>query len=139
MTTTQLTELFTGLRAQLVPLVDSLRTQPESPNVLEGNFDTGKQRTFAESVVSAIGFDFVGGRFDLAQHPFCTQLGPGDVRIGTRYYENNVSRGIFTGLPIMLPAIHFDNELGASRNEVADEWADRNLAIETNSRDFSRA
>jgi carboxypeptidase Taq len=98
MTARSLSELFTQLSAELVPLVDSLRTDARSRNLLEGHFDIARQRVFTDSVVSAIGFDMQGGRFDHAEHPFCTQLGPGDVRIGTRYYENNVSRGIFTCL-----------------------------------------
>jgi carboxypeptidase Taq len=98
MTTEKLSELFAQLRAELVPLVDSLRGQSPSRNVLEGNFDIERQREFTNSLVSAIGFDMEGGRLDLALHPFCTQLGPGDVRIGTRYYQDNVSRGIFACL-----------------------------------------
>jgi len=98
MTTEKLSALFAQLGAELVPLVDSLRDQAPIKNVLEGNFDIARQREFTNSLVSAIGFDLEGGRLDLAQHPFCTQLGPGDVRIGTRYYKDNVSRGIFVCL-----------------------------------------
>ena len=98
MTTEKLSSLFTQLGEGLVPLVDSLRGQAPSRNVLEGNFDIDRQRVFTDSIVSAIGFDLDAGRLDLAQHPFCTQLGPGDVRIGTRYYQDNVSRGIFACL-----------------------------------------
>ena len=98
MTTEKLSLLFTQLIADLVPLVDSLRGQAPARNVLDGTFDIDRQRVFTDSIVSAIGFDLEGGRLDLAQHPFCTQLGPGDVRIGTRYYQDNVSRGIFVCL-----------------------------------------
>jgi carboxypeptidase Taq len=98
MTAEKLSALFTRLSADLVPLVDSLRGQEAPPNVLEGNFDLDRQRVFTDSIVSAMGFDFDGGRFDLAQHPFCTMIGPGDVRIGTRYFQNHIGRGIFAGL-----------------------------------------
>lgn len=120
MTTEKLSVLFAQLTAELLPLVDSLRGQASSRNVLEGNFAIGPQRAFTDSLVSAIGFDMQSGRFDLSQHPFCTQLGPGDVRIGTRYYENNVSRGIFTCLHEAghglyeqgLDAAHFGTPMG---------------------------
>ncbi|MFN2602181.1 MAG: carboxypeptidase M32 [Gemmatimonadaceae bacterium] len=98
MTTERLSALFSRLGSELVPLVDSLRGQTSSPNVLEGNFDLDRQRGFTDAIVTAIGFDFDGGRVDLAQHPFCTQVGPGDVRMTTRYYENHIGRGIFVGL-----------------------------------------
>ena len=98
MTTEGVTALFTRLRADLVPMVDELRGQAAAANVQEGNFDLDRQRVFTDSAISSIGFDFRGGRLDIAQHPFCTTLGPGDVRIGTRYYKNNASRGIFACL-----------------------------------------
>jgi hypothetical protein len=39
-------------------------------------------------------------------------------------------RGIFIGLPAMLTAVDFDNELCGSRDEIANEGADWNLSIE---------
>ena len=98
MTAERVSTLFTRLRADLVPLVDELRGQAAATDVLDGTFDLYAQRVFTDSTVAAIGFDFKGGRVDLAQHPFCTTLGRGDVRIGTRYYKNDVTRGIFACL-----------------------------------------
>ena len=37
---------------------------------------------------AAIGFDFDRGRLDVTHHPFCTEMGPDDTRITTRYDEN---------------------------------------------------
>ncbi|HUQ19725.1 MAG TPA: carboxypeptidase M32 [Gemmatimonadaceae bacterium] len=99
MTTDVLAALFARLTSELIPLVDSLRGQSaDDENVLEGDFPLDRQHVFADSIAAAIGFDFEGGRLDLAQHPFCTQIGPGDVRIGTRYYQDHVGRGIFACL-----------------------------------------
>jgi carboxypeptidase Taq len=98
MTAEAVSALFTRLRADLVPLVDDLRGQDTAANVLDGTFDLERQRVLTDSTVAAIGFDFKGGRVDLAQHPFCTTLGRGDVRIGTRYFKNDVTRGIFACL-----------------------------------------
>lgn len=100
MTTDQLSALFARLGAELVPLVDSLRGEsaPNAEDVLAGDFPLDRQRLFADGLAAALGFDFGGGRLDLCQHPFCTQIGPGDVRIGLRYYQDNVARGIFAVL-----------------------------------------
>jgi carboxypeptidase Taq len=38
-----------------------------------------------ESAASALGFDFERGRLDVSAHPFCSGIGPGDVRATTRY------------------------------------------------------
>jgi hypothetical protein len=49
------------------------------------------------------------------------------------------SRGIFIGSLTMLASIDFNDEVQASRNEVADERANRNLTVEANPRDLPRA
>jgi carboxypeptidase Taq len=40
-----------------------------------------------------MGFDVQGGRFDLGPHPFCSTIGPGDVRIASRYQADNFANG----------------------------------------------
>ncbi len=105
MTTTQLTELFTGLRAQLVPLVDSLREKNAAPAAAK-EFPIDRQRKFSEGVAVKLGFEIDGGRFDLGPHPFCTFLGPGDVRIALRYHTDNFSSGFLAVLHEMGHALY---------------------------------
>jgi carboxypeptidase Taq len=97
MTTAQVSKLFTRLKAELSPLVDKLRGQRgrARSSLLAREFPLDRQRLFGESVASALGFDLQSGRLDPAHHPFCTQIGPGDVRIGLRYHSGDFSRGIF--------------------------------------------
>jgi carboxypeptidase Taq len=97
MTTDRLSALFTDLVAQLVPLVDSLRDEPTPApgHVLAREFPADRQRLFAEGVAAELGFDLECGRLDVSQHPFCTSIGPGDVRIALRYYPRNFARGFF--------------------------------------------
>jgi carboxypeptidase Taq len=97
MTTVRLSALFAHLEAELVPLVDSLREEPAPAprHVLAREFPRERQRLFAEGVAAALGFDLEGGRFDVGHHPFCTQIGPGDVRIALRYHPRNFARGFF--------------------------------------------
>ena len=40
-----------------------------------------------------IGFDFAHGRLDVSAHPFCGGI-PDDVRITTRYDENDFARAL---------------------------------------------
>ena len=97
MTTERLTELFARLEAGLVKLVDSLRDQPAPApgHVLARDFPLERQRIFVEGVAAALGFDLERGRIDIGNHPFCTSIGPGDVRIALRYYPRNLARGFF--------------------------------------------
>jgi carboxypeptidase Taq len=96
MTTAQLTPLFANLRSQLVPLVESIRSKPESTRI-ERTFPVDRQRTFSEGVATKLGFSLESGRFDLGPHPFCTMIGPADVRIAVRYHDNDFVNG-FSGV-----------------------------------------
>jgi carboxypeptidase Taq len=100
MTTDRLLVLFRHLEAELVPLVDVLRSEPAPApsHVLTREFPLERQRLFVEGVASALGFDFECGRLDVGNHPFCTAIGPGDVRIALRYYPRNFARGFFAVL-----------------------------------------
>jgi carboxypeptidase Taq len=98
MTTEILSFLFESLRDQLTPLVDSLRDKPSrAPVPLEGKkFSLVKQHAFAESLAAALGLNRDATRFDVGHHPFCTALGPGDVRIALGFSATDIARGIFT-------------------------------------------
>jgi carboxypeptidase Taq len=97
MTTDRVSPMFRRLEADLVPLVASLREKsaPAPDDVLKREFPLDNQRVFIEGVAAAVGFDSEGGRLDVSQHPFCSMIGPGDVRIGLRYFPNNFTRGLF--------------------------------------------
>src|SRR5206468_1912659 len=68
MTTDRVAALFAQLQARLVPLVASLRdAPPRAPSdVLARDFPVERQKAFAESTASALGFDLRGGRLDVA-------------------------------------------------------------------------
>jgi carboxypeptidase Taq len=51
-----------------------------------------------EEAARAIGFDFERGRLDVTTHPFCSGLGPLDVRMTTRYDENHFNDAFFSVL-----------------------------------------
>lgn len=95
MTTDQLSALFAELSTGLVPLVDSLRDRatPKPPQMLEREFPVERQRAFSEAIAAKLGFDMECGRFDLGPHPFCSMIGPGDVRIASRYKARDFPSG----------------------------------------------
>lgn len=97
MTTRRLSTLFAGLKEALVPLVDAVRgAPPPAPaHVLAREFPIDRQRLLFETVATALGFDFERGRLDVGHHPFCTSIGPGDVRIAIRYHARNFAQGLF--------------------------------------------
>jgi len=46
-------------------------------------------------VAAQLGFDFQRGRLDVTAHPFCTEVGPDDCRITTRYNPRDFSDAFF--------------------------------------------
>lgn len=97
--TTRLRTLFTALRQELTPLVgeivEAAKNRPGHAGILERSFPVDRQKTFGEAAASALGFDFQRGRLDVSAHPFCTGIGPGDVRVTTRYDERQFGDAFF--------------------------------------------
>jgi carboxypeptidase Taq len=65
------------------PATEVSARQPE--DLLKGDYPIEAQQAFNKEVAEAFGFDFDGGRIDTTNHPFCTDLGPYDTRLTTRY------------------------------------------------------
>ena len=97
MTVAAVRELFAELRAGLVPLIGAIRKRPQpDDSCLTGEFAEPKQRAFGEKIARAFGYDFARGRQDKTAHPFMIKLGRGDVRITTRFRDDDLSDGLFS-------------------------------------------
>jgi len=96
-TAAEIEKVFAALREDLVPFVDKIINSGKRPNLslIEADYDVARQRVFGQEAAAAIGFDFSGGRLDETTHPFCTGLGPGDVRILTRYNPRDFADAFF--------------------------------------------
>lgn len=66
-----------------------------APELPSGPYPIEAQQRFNARVAAAIGFDFDAGRIDTTAHPFCTTLGPRDVRLTTRYMESDFTSSLF--------------------------------------------
>lgn len=92
-----LRNLFAELREQLVPLVQAITTQPPvDDSCLRRTFPEDQQLTFGLEVIRRIGYDFERGRVDKTLHPFMTKFSLGDVRITTRFKENDLGEALFS-------------------------------------------
>lgn len=96
----EIAAIFALLRDELVKLVDAIKGSSRCPNVdlLTRQFPQDAQRRFAEDAAKQIGFDFDAGRLDVAPHPFCSGMGPGDCRLTTRYNEQHFPGAFFSVL-----------------------------------------
>ncbi|WP_409301302.1 carboxypeptidase M32 [Peribacillus sp. SCS-155] len=92
-----LDQVFGELRERIVPLVQRIAESEHKPETsfLYKHFPKEKQVNFSLEILEQLGYDFEAGRLDETVHPFATGLNPGDVRVTTRYDENDFRGAIF--------------------------------------------
>lgn len=96
-TTAEVRRILNELRDGLVPLVAAIAGSPHRPrlDILTREYPRSAQEQFGIQAAKAIGFDFHRGRLDVTHHPFCSELGPHDCRITTRYDEHYFPTSFF--------------------------------------------
>jgi len=97
MTTADVEAAFSPLRDELVKLVAEIRDSGvELPvEILSREYPIEAQKEFGLKAAGAIGFDFERGRLDVTSHPFCSDFGPGDCRLTTRYDAHHFPGAFF--------------------------------------------
>lgn len=90
--------LLATLRDELVPLLHAIAGSTHRPDlsVLCREYPIDAQQSFGAAASAALGFDYRQGRLDVATHPFCIAIGPGDCRLTSRYDVHDFSDGFFT-------------------------------------------
>lgn len=108
--------LFTSLQKDLAPLSAQAvaKSKAFAPELPAGSYPIEAQQAFNAIVAKEIGFDFEAGRIDTTTHPFCTTLGPRDIRLTTRYMETDFTSSLFG---IMHEAGHGMYEQGLPPND----------------------
>ncbi|MFD1738468.1 carboxypeptidase M32 [Bacillus salitolerans] len=92
-----LDKVFGQLRESIVPLVQRIAASEHKPvtDFLFQPFPKDKQKDFSLAVLKELGYNFDSGRLDETVHPFATGLNPGDVRVTTKYDENDFRTAVF--------------------------------------------
>ena len=95
--TSEVAKLFDSLKTDLTDLAaQAVEASKQIPaDALHGDAPIAQQETLNREVAESIGFDFSAGRIDTTTHPFCTTLGPLDIRLTTRYDENDFASSLF--------------------------------------------
>ncbi|WP_411347166.1 carboxypeptidase M32 [Paenibacillus sp. WLX2291] len=99
-TVEKLDAVFDRLKSRLVPLLQNIQQSGYTPehDFLKQNYDLQKQEEISHFLLKEMGYDFDAGRLDESEHPFATGLNPGDVRITTHYYPDDLLSAIFSSL-----------------------------------------
>lgn len=97
LTVKKLDPLFAKLRESSVNLLERIQQfgKKTPDEVFEQTFEVEKQKEFNRFILPLIGFDMEAGRLDETVHPFALTVNTGDVRLTTRYLENNVRSAMF--------------------------------------------
>jgi len=95
--TSEIAAVLHALKDELVPLVAEISESGNQPKteILKRDFPIPAQEIFGREASAKIGFDYERGRLDITHHPFCTELGPNDVRITTRYDDSFFNSAFF--------------------------------------------
>lgn len=95
--TREVAALFAKLKPDLIKIARAAveRGKGIKPDLLRGHYPISKQQTLNAEIAASMGFDFNAGRIDTTAHPFCTTLGPRDVRLTTRYDEKDFTSSLF--------------------------------------------
>ncbi|NOT25406.1 MAG: carboxypeptidase M32 [Acidobacteria bacterium] len=89
MTTADVQSIFGVLRKRQVALIGALAQRPQvDDSFLRVSYAERDLWDFAVEVITAFGFDWTHGRQDKSAHPFATSFGSEDVRITTRWVED---------------------------------------------------
>jgi len=97
MKTAEVKAIFDALRPKQVELLQRIAQAKQVDNsFIKQKYDIGMQEKFGRFIATRMGYDWSRGRIDLAPHPFTTGFGYGDVRITTRYLENDGMSALFS-------------------------------------------
>jgi len=89
-------QVFERLRDFLVPFAEQAayetRLSPQRPRIVMAE---GERKALYRDVVSLLGFDLEAGRIDEVTHPFMSCIHEGDVRLSTRYQNDDILDSVF--------------------------------------------
>jgi carboxypeptidase Taq len=92
--------VLADLREGLVPLVADATDNGADSNgdPFRGEFPAEPQRELVEQLIGNLPFPEGSWRIDPTEHPFAISIGTGDVRLTTRYDEENLAMALFSAM-----------------------------------------
>jgi carboxypeptidase Taq len=97
MKTVDVKTIFDKLRPKQVKLIKAIASSKQvKDDFLYKKFNEKKLNDFGNHIITQFGYDWSRGRQDKAPHPFETTFSVNDVRITTRFEENNPMAMLFS-------------------------------------------
>lgn len=96
--TTEIKKNYAFLKEKLPNLIQEAINKQKSESFLPvAKIGIEQQKLISQKIVEILGFDFTRGRIDESVHPFC-RGSPDDIRLTTKYYEDNFLPGIMASM-----------------------------------------
>ena len=97
MTQAQMDPFFENLRQKLVPLIQKI-SEADKPDTsfLHQHFPAQQQKLLSEYVMEVMGIDKNRCILRETEHPFTTEFSKNDVRITTKYVEDDLASNLFS-------------------------------------------
>ena len=95
-TVEKLDAFFALLRGKIVPLVKNIGASGAKVKEIEGRFDIQKQKELGTWLSDFVGYDRSRGKVGEVEHPFCMTVSRDDVRITTKYHEDNLLSALYS-------------------------------------------
>jgi carboxypeptidase Taq len=96
MKTDEVRTIFARLQPELTALVAE-HASDEDGELLRGSFPSARQDALSREIIERFGVDWGEYRLDLTVHPFEVTFGAGDIRLTTRYAEDDLN-SLFTAM-----------------------------------------
>jgi len=91
MKTAEVRVLFDELKAELVPLIAEVGSVDGDDAFMAGPWPVEAQHAYSLEIIRRFGFDESFARLDLTVHPFAASSGTQDIRLTTRYKEDDIT------------------------------------------------
>ncbi|WP_411277475.1 carboxypeptidase M32 [Gaiella sp.] len=88
--TTEVSAIFARLKEVLVPLIEEVNAAGHGGGLGGGPFPEEGQRLVGLAAMTAFGFEPESFRLDTTVHPFCSSFAISDIRVTTRYQEDDL-------------------------------------------------
>ena len=97
MKTAEVRAIFEAVKAELVPLREAIDRSPVALDdaLTHQPYDVDRQKAFARTIATAIGYDLERGHLGTVIHPFATSFSRNDARITTRWYPDFLNPSLF--------------------------------------------
>lgn len=99
MTVAKLEPLFADVKNRLGILIDKVvANQKSKTHILSQSYDIEQQKKLVSKILEVIQVNKDLIRLDVSSHPFCTNFHSSDIRMTTRYHQNDLMSSIWSAI-----------------------------------------